>query len=307
MVLAGVLTDIALRTLKEYLDLLIKVVPYFLLGAGSGALLGTYVKPEWAYKYLGKGTSSVIWASVLGAVLPGCSCATVPMADGIKKKGAKLGTVTAFIMMSPLLSPQTVFLTFAVLGWKFTLARLIFPFLFIPPLGVALNFIERKGMLTNNSTEVAAVAECDCKDERADHPNSEKESFWKNFRHILRDIGKYFLIGLFVAAFLTILIPEKAIPNYIGGAGLVAFLLAALVGIPLYVCEGEEVPITFSLLKLGLGAGPAFTFLLGSVGTCVPTMIMSQKIIGRKTTVIYTLSWFVFAIAAGALFGLLKI
>jgi uncharacterized membrane protein YraQ (UPF0718 family) len=101
-----------------------------------------------------------------------------------------------------------------------------------------------------------------------------------------------------IAAILTTIIPEDAIPGFIGH-GVLGYLSAALVGIPLYVCEGEEVPITFALLKLGLGIGPAFTFLLGSVGTCIPTFVMAQKTIGRRTTFFFIGMWFVFAVGSG--------
>jgi hypothetical protein len=38
------------------------------------------------------------------------------------------------------------------------------------------------------------------------------------------------------------------------------------------------VPLTVGLLAAGLGPGPSLTFLLGSVGTCVPTLLMSRGI-----------------------------
>jgi uncharacterized membrane protein YraQ (UPF0718 family) len=57
-------------------------------------------------------------------------------------------------------------------------------------------------------------------------------------------------------------------------------------------------------MKLGLGPGPAFAFLLGSVGACIPTMIMSQKLIGRRGLAVYAVFWLLFALAAGLLFGL---
>ena len=51
-----------------------------------------------------------------------------PYGGGFEGKGARIGTVAAFIMVSPLLSPQTVILTYALLGWKFSLARVVFFF-----------------------------------------------------------------------------------------------------------------------------------------------------------------------------------
>jgi len=63
------------------------------------------------------------------------------------------------------------------------------------------------------------------------------------------------------------------------------------------------VPLTYALVARGLGSGPAFTFLLGSVGTCVPTLLMAQRVIGRRATAFYGLFWLAFAVVAGLAFA----
>jgi uncharacterized membrane protein YraQ (UPF0718 family) len=60
------------------------------------------------------------------------------------------------------------------------------------------------------------------------------------------------------------------------------------------------VPLTVGLLAAGLGPGPSLTFLLGSVGTCVPTLLMARGIIGERATAFYLAFWIVFAISVGA-------
>lgn len=285
-------------------DLLIEVAPYFLLGALFGALLTVYVKPAWSARFLARGASSVFYASLLGALLPGCSCATMPMAEGVKTQGARLGTVTAFIIISPLLSPITLFLTYGLLGGKMTVARLLVPFVFSVTLGLLLNALERarvRGFAFPRAARsglrgIAVAAGCDAQPGRSGF----RATLWQ----ILRSLTPYFLLGITLAALLMTLVPPQAIPRYLGASGPMAYVLAALVGIPAYVCEGEEVPLTYALLQLGLGPGPAFTFLLGSVGTCIPTMLMARRIIGDATTLLYIVSWFVFAILGGWLVSL---
>ena len=275
-------------------DLLVKVTPYFLLGTLFAALLKVYVRPAWTERFFTRGTSSVFYASLAGALLPGCSCATMPMSDGVKAQGGRLGTVTAFIIISPLLSPITIAMTYVMLGWKMTVARVIVPFLFSMGVGVLLNTLEAAKVKGFSFPGGAAVSQESCCSIEPFRP-----TLWGSLRHILRDLGPYFLLGMALAALLTTLVPEDAIPRYIGGSGPLAYLLAAFIGIPVYVCEGEEVPLTYALLNLGLGPGPAFTFLLGSVGTCIPTMIMARRIIGISATVLYVLAWFIFAIGEG--------
>lgn len=242
---------------NEFYHLIILVFPYFLLGAVFGALLKTYLKPSFGLKYLGGGFLSVVYASLLGAILPGCSCATMPMADGLKGKGVKLGTITSFVMVSPLLSPQTVFLTYGVLGLKFTVARVIFALSSGIIIGTLFNYLEAKKVKgfvlseteENTAGKISEETACDCQD---DYENEQRKGFWLNLMEIMMEIGKYFILGMLIGSLFTVFIPEEAISRYLGGSSIASYLLAALIGIPLYVCEGEEIPITASLMKLGL-------------------------------------------------------
>jgi len=287
--------------LKEFTSLTLLVTPYFIGGTLFGALMGAYLKTGFAMKYLNRGISSVVNASILGAILPGCACTVVPMSEGIKRKGARLGTLSAFIMVSPLLSPHTIVLTYGLLGWKFTLARLAFSLSGAIILGVIYNYLQDKGIKGFSLHIKSGSDSCVCclKDE-----GMEKKGFWKGFIQISKDLGPYFLLGMLIASLMTVLIPTEAIPRYIGSSGTFAYIMAVLVGIPVYICEGEEIPITSALLKLGLGQGPSLTFLLGSVGTCIPTILMAYKIIGKKPTLFYILGWFIFAVGSGLLFNL---
>ncbi|MHB0997500.1 MAG: permease, partial [Elusimicrobiales bacterium] len=254
-------------------------------------------------KHLRGGWLSMAKASVLGMVMPGCSCATMPMAEGLRRKGADLGTVTSFLLASPLVSPQTLVLTWALLGWKFTLARALAAFCGSMLIGALFLWLERRpGLLDIPAVlpQKKCSSGCCGGAEREEGP----KKFWPVFVDILKDLGKYFALGMAIASALIVLLPQDFIARYVGASGPLAYLAAALAGVPLYVCEGEEIPLTLSLLKLGLGPGPAFAFLLGSVGTCIPTMIMSQRLIGRRGLAVYAVFWLLFALGAGLLFGL---
>jgi len=290
---------------KEFLTLTWMVLPYFLTGAALGAALDVFVKPEFALKHLRGGWLSMAKASVLGMVLPGCSCATMPMAEGLRRKGADLGTVTSFLLASPLVSPQTLVLTGAVLGWKFAAGRALAAFCGAMMIGGIFLWLERRhaGFLDIPAEGPAkkCCSGCGCS---ADEEDEGPKKFWPVFIDILKDLSKYFVLGMAIASLLTVLLPPGIIIKYIGSSGPLAYIAAVVLGVPLYVCEGEEIPLTLSLLKLGLGPGPAFAFLLGSVGTCIPTMIMSQKLIGRRGLIVYAAWWLLFALTAGFLFSL---
>lgn len=293
-----------------FAELMLAVLPWFALGTLTAAAMETFVPAAWAQRVL-TGRSGLPVAVTTGAVLPGCSCTTMPLAAGLSgMAGPQVGTLTAFVFVSPLLSPITVLLTLSLLGWEMTAARIVAALGGSLAIGLIINRYETRFRPGHDPLPVrggSQLADSCCDRSGEPSPGERRSGRWielgRNARRILRSVLPYSLIGMLAAAVLSALVPEDAAPSLLGDAGgLWAFALAAAVGIPLYVCEGEEVPLTVGLLAAGLGPGPSLTFLLGSVGTCVPTLLMSRGILGERATAFYLAFWIVFAIGVGAVY-----
>jgi len=277
----------------------------------------TFVPPRWAAGAL-SGWRGLPVAITAGAVLPGCSCTTMPLAVGLRGMiGPRVGTLTAFVFVSPLLSPITVALTWSLLGWELTVARVVAALAGSAIIGLVINraqeWFEVGRLAPIAGADPTYDARCGEQESSCCATGSDRitsrsrpRALLVNATAVVREVGPYFLLGMLIAAVLSSAVPEDALPDVLGGSsGIAAFALAAVVGIPLYVCEGEEVPLTYGLLATGLGPGPAFTFLMGSVGTCVPTILMSRGILGKRATYFYVGFWIAFAIVAGLAFQLL--
>ncbi len=286
--------------LDHLVGLLADSLPWFLGGALLGAALEAWLPASWAMRWLHSPRASVLNATVAGAILPGCSMTTIPLAAALQRRGARLGTLTAFIMISPILSPETIILTAAMLGAKLTLARIILPVIATLAMGLALNAFESLRLKPFQPPPADAVGTVDLKSNCCGESEATdgKRTFWRSFLALLHPLWLYFLLGLLVVAIVQAIVPPRDIASYLHG-GVVAYLLAAIVGIPLYVCEGAEVPLTYGLLQAGVGIGPAFTFMLGAVGTCIPTILMAPRIIGKTSTYVYVGVWLLLAIGGG--------
>ena len=281
------------------------VLPFFIAGIAFGALLESTVKFNFIYKHLNQGKRSIIYATFIGALLPGCACATIPMAEGLRRRGAKLATLGSFMLTSPLLAPHTIFLTYGFLGLKFTLARIFFALSGGVMIGLIFHYLTKsqKINLIEDSTINVKKSCCSSTTTCSITPD-QLPSFFTSFISITKKFSFYFFIGLAIASLLTVLIPVEFIPNTIGNSPLLSYVLATMVGIPVYVCEGEEIPITYTLLSLGLATGPTFTFMMGAVGTCIPTLLFAKQLIGKKALIVYFLFWAVFAPLSGYLFSI---
>jgi len=81
------------------------------------------------------------------------------MAAGLKgSSDPRLGTITAFIFMSPLLNPVTLILTWVMLGWSIAVARIIASVAGSFLLGLLVNRLEHR---LNGKPKPASADACE--------------------------------------------------------------------------------------------------------------------------------------------------
>lgn len=290
----------------QFLHLLAESVPLFLAGLAVGSVLETWLPTRWTERWITGGGGSVAVACLTGAVLPGCAMSTVPLASSLRARGIPVGTVAAFLMIAPLLSPHTIAMTATLVSWPMAVLRVVLSLAVAWGLGTLLNRLPAPAFRANPGPGAPPDAEpnccgnetssCGCSAGKA--PPSGFRRWLSALGKNLRLLGPLLLIGLAVAALITVLIPLDGHAQLLH-SGWQAYLGAVLIGIPAYVCDGGEIPLTRSLLALGVGPGPAFAFMMASVGTCFGTIAMSGRIIGWRNTALSVLATLVAALGGG--------
>ena len=93
-----------------------KVFPYILIGVGIGAVIHNWIPEEWVVSLLGsQNPFGVILATLIGVPMYADIFGTIPIAEALLLKGAKLGTVLSFMMGVTTLSlPSIIMLRKAV-------------------------------------------------------------------------------------------------------------------------------------------------------------------------------------------------
>ena len=89
----------------------------------------------------------------------------------------------------------------------------------------------------------------------SDCSSGEGRSFWASLLSMISNLAPILLLGLLAAAAASVLIGKEQIEQSMGG-GVWAYAVAVAAGIPAYVCEGGEVPLTAALVTMGVGIGP---------------------------------------------------
>ena len=78
-------------------------------------------------------------------------------------------------------------------------------------------------------------------------------------------------------------------------------LAATSVGLPLYLCSGQEVLLLKPLMDMGLPLGHAIAFTISTNGICLTSIALLVGAIGKKTTIWLTALFWVGSFVLGYL------
>jgi hypothetical protein len=86
-------------TFKDYL---VDVLPFLAAGLFLSGLVNEFVPARLVDRHLGgRGIKPILYATVIGALLPICCIGSLPVAVSLHQKGARLGPVLAFLVADP--------------------------------------------------------------------------------------------------------------------------------------------------------------------------------------------------------------
>lgn len=266
--------------------------PYLLFGFAVAGALKVLIPTSFVQKHLGgKGIWPIFKSSLFGVPLPLCSCGVIPVAMSLRKRGASKGATIAFLLSTPQTGVDSMLVTWSLLGPVFMIARPLIALIAGAVGGVGVDLFDRK--------DSAAIEN----DER-ENSSENKSKFITGFRHAFivlpRDIGAAMLIGLIIAAIISVAVPDDFFAEKIG-TGIGAMILMMFVGIPLYVCATASVPIAAALITKGLSPGAALVFLMTGPATNAAGFVMIWKILGNRTAIIYIITVAVCALVSGLL------
>jgi uncharacterized membrane protein YraQ (UPF0718 family) len=239
------------------------------------------------------GAFGVVPASILGIASPLCMYGTIPIAASFAEKGMAEDWIAAFMMSSILLNPQLLFYS-AALGPEALIIRLTSCFLCGCAAGLCIRLFFKKQRYFNFAGfTVPANRDTD------PHP---LVRFLKNLWRNIRATGLYFLIGVILSALFQRYVPEKTMAVLFGrrnrGFGL---LMAATIGVPLYVCGGGTIPLLMGWLQNGMSMGSAAVFMITGPATKITNLGAVKIVLGLKNFLFYLAFTVLFALASGLL------
>jgi uncharacterized membrane protein YraQ (UPF0718 family) len=286
---------------QHFIGLFIESAPWLLMGFSVAGLMKAFVPSQVLAKHLGEpGLLATIKAALLGAPLPLCSCGVIPAALGLRRSGASKAATTSFLISTPETGVDSVTVSYAMMG----------PFMAIIRPIAAISTAITAGLLVGPDKNEHApqssepVQSC-CASKTAEPESAEsccskvseensaadsigsrlRDSMKFTFVDLIRDISLWLMIGLGIAAMVKTYVPTEFLTQW--GDGFMAFVVMALIGVPMYICALASTPIAAGLLFSGVSPGATLVFMLVGPATNIATIGLVRNELGSRALAAY--------------------
>ncbi|MFT4142978.1 MAG: permease [Mobilitalea sp.] len=236
------------------------------------------------------GVFGIIPACLLGIASPLCMYGTIPIAASFSAKGMRDDWLAAFMMSSVLLNPQLIIYSVA-LGTKALIVRIAVCLLCGIVAGLAVHVFYRNTSFFNFSSFAESRS-------RDTDPNILLRLL-KNFGRNVKATAPYFLLGIALSALFQRYVPTDAFAKLFGNNEGFGVLMAATIGVPLYMCGGGTIPLLQQWLYDGMSMGSAAAFMITGPATKITNLGAVKIVLGIRRFILYLLYVIIFAVLTG--------
>jgi HflK protein len=309
----------------EIWEILKEASVFLIFGFLLAGALAVFVPQGLLTRLVGTGrVKSVLWASVLGAPLPLCSCGVLPTALGLRKQGATPGATVAFLVATPETGADSISLTYALTDPVMTVFRPIAGVATAIAAGLATNLFgvprppEAGTLLLPPGAEDPLPDQAvhgDIYDDGHDHAGSRPSAdegahrgtaamdaaqrvIRYAFVGLLDDVSYWLVLGIVLSAVATVALPAELFEGIWGG-GIASMVLMLILGVPLYTCASSSTPMAAALALKGLSPGAVLVFLLAGPATNIGGLVVLLKVLGRRAVAVYLAAVVTLTLAAG--------
>lgn len=267
------------------LHLLQEILPVFLLAIVASSLIDKFLPDDFIPKFTAKHNEffAILNASIIGALIPLCTCGMIPLASKLHQKGLGWKPLTAFLVAGNACSIPTVILTASV-NYKLAIVRLIASIIF----GVFTAQILACFTSKNFKFEMIGIKHEDHTEQDCCHHNHKRsiiQEIFSDLRQMLQDFLPWILVAVLIAALIHHYFSTSEIIRLLvlePSTYFISPILASLIGFPFYFCAGSDVPLSSEFILMGLPFGTIISFMLASPGVNLTSLLVYQKAIGFK-------------------------
>ena len=273
-----------------------------LLGFLFSGLINEFIPVNAVQKHLGNDSvGSIVMATWIGALLPVCCMGSLPIAITLRKKGARLGPVLAFLVTTPATSAPALFMTWKLMGsaYAFYLAGAVII------MGLIIGLIGNMFKSNEPVTSEVSCGDCCHPEERSVTGDSFGVRITRALRYAFIDmpkqIGRELLIGAVVASVIISFAPVRDFVR-VQLEGFKGYLILIAIGLVDYVCSTGSVPVANALFQSGVSAGKSMVYLLMGPITSYGTLLVIRKEFGSRILAVYLVVICTCSLLAGVMY-----
>lgn len=246
-VLSPLLTAPALQTWATiFVAICVQALPFLVFGVLLSAAITAFVPATFWTRALPRHPyAAVPVAGVAGAVLPGCECASVPVASGLMSRGVTPAAALAFLLASPAINPVVMVATAVAFPGQ--------PLMAVARFSASLIVAVLAGWLwlRFGRSDWLRVPS------RTAGTGSKWEIFRDAMQHDLLHAGGFLVVGGLTAATLNVVVPRSWLTS-IADVPVVSILVLALLAVVLSICSEADAFVAASLTAFSPTAKLAF-------------------------------------------------
>jgi uncharacterized protein len=273
-----------------FVAVLVQALPFLVLGVALSTVIAVFVPASFFARALPTRPSlAVPVAGVAGAVLPGCECASVPVAGALVRRGITPAAALAFLLSAPAINPIVLTATAVAFPTNraIVLARFVASLLVACFMGLLWQWLGRADWLRPPArTAVEGVGK--------------SAAFWGSLRHDVMHAGGFLVVGALAAATLKSLVPASWLRDA-ADHPVVSVLAMAILAVLLSICSEADAFVAASLTQFSLTARLAFLV----VGPMIDLKLfaMQAATFGRGFAVRFAPTTFALAVLVSVLIG----
>lgn len=127
-----------IQGIKIASSMLLEIAPLLIFAFILSGMCQALIPQSFITKFIGResGLKGIFFGAVAGGLFPGGPYVSLPIAAGLIRAGASIGTVVAFLTGWSLWALSRLPMEIGIIGWKMTLIRIGSTFLFPPIAGM---------------------------------------------------------------------------------------------------------------------------------------------------------------------------
>ncbi|MEV0219961.1 permease [Streptomyces sp. NPDC050704] len=283
-------TPVMQSWMTVFVAVMVQALPFLVLGVLLSAVIAVFVPPSFFARALpARPALAVPVAGMAGAVLPGCECASVPVAGALVRRGVTPAAALAFLLSAPAINPIVLTATAVAFPGKpqMVLARFVASLLVACAMGWLWQRLGRADWLRPQT-----------------RPGSDGlgkgAAFWGSVRHDVMHAGGFLVVGAMAAATLKAVVPADWL-SLAADNPVVSILALAVLAVLLSICSEADAFVAASLSQFSLTA--RLTFLVVGPMIDLKLFAMQTATFGRDFALRFAPATFVLAVLVSVLVG----